>query len=232
MARCKPGCGGFWRRRLRLTGSWTRRTCSPEAAVSQQPPGRGPPRPLPQAILESSLSVATPRLSAGGDMKTSLAYIAGFFDGEGSIGVYSGGGSGMTLRAQVTQADALGSRDLLDEFRTEWGGSICIFNRTLRRQAWNFQVGGERASRLLRDLRPHLRLKADQADLALHWFHTRPVLGRDPLSGRVLPRSSESRAIAEEVASTLRQMKSDAVTATELGMLHARLRQIVNVKDD
>jgi hypothetical protein len=108
--------------------------------------------------------------------RPSLEYLAGFFDGEGNIGIYSGGGTGRTLRAQVTQADSEIARALLGYFKESWGGSVCRFNRALRRNAWNFQVGGDGARSLISDLRPHLILKAAQADLALLWFEARPQL--------------------------------------------------------
>jgi hypothetical protein len=48
-------------------------------------------------------------------------YVAGFFDGEGNVGIYAGGGTGRTLRAQITQADSQDAYALLFEMRARWG---------------------------------------------------------------------------------------------------------------
>jgi hypothetical protein len=165
--------------------------------------------------------------------RPSLEYLAGFFDGEGNIGIYSGGGTGRTLRAQVTQADSEIARALLGYFKESWGGSVCRFNRALRRNAWNFQVGGDGARSLISDLRPHLILKAAQADLALLWFEARPQLTRTP-DGRMAARTADDRALADRVADLLHRMKLDQVTADAADLVEVRhtLRQILNVRGD
>ena len=48
-------------------------------------------------------------------------YVAGFFDGEGNVGIYAGGGTGRTLRAQITQGDSQDAHALLVEMRTVGG---------------------------------------------------------------------------------------------------------------
>jgi hypothetical protein len=68
-----------------------------------------------------------------------LPYIAGFFDGEGSIGIYRGGHTnGRALRVQLTQNVTPDSTELLRECRIRWGGSLSLMNRSARRPAWNW----------------------------------------------------------------------------------------------
>src|SRR5215471_12615179 len=140
-------------------------------------------------------------------MELSLPYIAGLFDGEGSIGGYTNGqGRGRTLRVQVTQTVTPQSTALLTAMRDRWGGSLCPFNRALRRHAWNWQVSATSGYLFLRDVRPWLLLKADQADVVLAWWPNRagPRGGGD---GRLLPMLPEDRAADELAQQILRDLK-------------------------
>jgi hypothetical protein len=100
---------------------------------------------------------------------TFLPYFAGFFDGEGSIGVYTNGNKhrGRTLRVSITQNVGPEATELLKESRRRWGGALTLMNRTYARPAWIWQVSASNGVRALRDMRPYLRLKAAQADIAL-----------------------------------------------------------------
>lgn len=138
-----------------------------------------------------------------------FAYFAGFFDGEGSIGIYRNGSTtGRTLRVQVTQVVSDDSTALLNACRERWGGSLCEFNKEFRSPAWNWQVSASSAALALTDLRPWLRLKAAQADIALNWWKARPPRRRDA-QGRHLPMSLEHRKIAEEAEQMLKAVKRE-----------------------
>jgi hypothetical protein len=61
-------------------------------------------------------------------VELSLPCIAGFFGGEGSIGIYMNGqGRGRTLRVQITQNVTPQSTMMLTAIRERWGGSPCPF---------------------------------------------------------------------------------------------------------
>lgn len=140
-------------------------------------------------------------------MDLCLPYVAGFFDGEGSVGIYRNGQShGRTLRVQIAQTVTPASTDLLTQCRERWGGSLGPFNRTLRRPAWNFQTTASKGVAMLRDLRPWLRLKADQADFALAWWDQRagPVRGSD---GRMLATTPEMALLERQAEAQLKAMK-------------------------
>jgi hypothetical protein len=140
-------------------------------------------------------------------VELSLPYLAGFFDGEGSIGIYTNGQrSGRTLRVQITQTVTPHSTELLTAMRDRWGGSLCPFNRALRRNAWNWQASATNGYVFLRDVRPWLFLKADQADVALAWWPNRtgPRRGAD---GRLLPMLPDARAADELAQRLLRKLK-------------------------
>ena len=170
-------------------------------------------------------------------MEPSLAYLAGFFDGEGNVGIYKGGGTGRTLRVQITQVQSPRTTELLQCVQTRWGGSMAAFNQDLRRPAWNLQMGGQAAANMLADLLPHLYLKRDQAELALLWFRSRPLRLRDPATGRHMARGVNDIALTERVAGLLKQMKwsvdgASAEDAEDLVEVRHMLRQVVNVKGD
>jgi len=142
-------------------------------------------------------------------MDVSIAYMAGFFDGEGSVGIYGGGGtSGRTVRVQVTQNVHPASTALLDCGRSKWGGSMTVMNRSGKRQAWNWQVNGAAAIAMLRDLRPFLLLKAEQVDLTFEWWEGRSLKARDA-RGRMLAMPQSTLDRDEQYASALKRLKKE-----------------------
>jgi hypothetical protein len=146
----------------------------------------------------------------------SLPYVAGFFDGEGSIGVYlNGQRQGRTLRVQLTQTATPQATELLAAIRARWGGSLCLMNRAKPRQAWNWQASAGKGYLFLRDVRPWLILKAEQADLVLKWWAARPGPRRSVVDGRHLPLSDADRAAAIAVDRALRAMKRQTLTAMD-----------------
>lgn len=106
-----------------------------------------------------------------------LAYLAGFFDGEGSLGVYptkhSGGGLTHRIAVRVEQCDPAP----LELFARRFGGRV-IANRkrvtTLRRQTSLWQVAAMRAEVVLRSLLPWLVVKRGEAELALRYRSNAP----------------------------------------------------------
>jgi hypothetical protein len=140
-------------------------------------------------------------------MQLLLPYVAGFFDGEGSIGIYANGRQdGRTLRIQITQNITPQSSALLEGMRDRWGGSLCSFNHSLRRPAWNWQVSAARGYLFLCDVRPWLLLKAQQADVVIAWWPNRggPRRGMD---GRMLPKSQEDRVADDLAEKVLKDLK-------------------------
>lgn len=96
-----------------------------------------------------------------------LLYLAGYFDGEGSIGV-----SGGSLSARVVNTH----RPALEEFQSAFGGSIGLHNAgdEKSRMTWVWRAYGETAENALRALMPHLREKRAQAYLGLHFRELKP----------------------------------------------------------
>jgi len=107
-----------------------------------------------------------------GDMDTyDTVYAAGFFDGEGSINITKGtNGKGteyFVLEASVSQVDP---RPL--EFLQEiWGGNLRAVNANNERcrpfHRWG--IRSQMAENFIRDIRPYLKVKDIEADIALNF---------------------------------------------------------------
>lgn len=99
-------------------------------------------------------------------MTDAAAYLAGLIDGEGCVHLDT---PGRTYRARVSVGMSAPALPLLTELQAEWGGTIyCARPATTRwASAHTWHLTGSPAARLLTAIRPHLRLKARQADLAL-----------------------------------------------------------------
>lgn len=93
---------------------------------------------------------------------TELAYLAGFFDGEGSIGTAGG-----SLCVRITNT----YRPTLERFQRAFGGSIDVHNSgdEKTRLSWVWRVYGEKAQAVLVAIEPYLVEKGPQAYLGLHF---------------------------------------------------------------
>lgn len=134
-------------------------------------------------------------------------YYAGFFDGGGSIGIYRNGSGVWHLRTQLTQNVGPAARDLLVELRGLYGGNLSLLQEgsVRKRAAFNWQLNSATAAAFLREIRPFLRLRAEQADVAMAWHEVaqQPRRGDD---GRMLP-YERNRAVDIAAAQRLKAMK-------------------------
>lgn len=132
-------------------------------------------------------------------------YLAGFFDGEGCIGVYANGRKdGYNLSVQITQNKTKDSTPLLKLILKEFGGSLSDTSK----KAWIYQCSGEKAVRFLKFLMPALRLKREQAQMAVDWHINRESINRND-EGRILPRSRNQFQIDREVSTELKRLKRE-----------------------
>jgi hypothetical protein len=111
----------------------------------------------------------------------SQEYVAGFFDGEGSIGIYPTyfrKRPSYYLRTQVTQnVNALSDR-LFNLLRAQHGGSLTLV-RGVQNWSYNWQLNARKAANFLEWIEPRLQLKREQAQLAIAWYKQRPPLIRN-----------------------------------------------------
>ena len=101
--------------------------------------------------------------------RTDLAYTAGIMDGEGSIGIarYKSKsckrGYTLELNVQVTSSDEW----LCQWLKFGFGGSLSHSINNAGNPMWHWIIAARKASEFLRLIKPYLRLKSPQADLAI-----------------------------------------------------------------
>lgn len=91
-------------------------------------------------------------------MSTHLAYLAGFFDGEGCIGHYQGGGGRSHFRMFLANSNLA----ILEDFRDTLGGTIHVKSKSsplTKRDMWTWNAQGEGAWDAYYKLEPYLREK-------------------------------------------------------------------------
>ena len=103
-----------------------------------------------------------------------LSYLAGFFDGEGYVGIITSK-SCRSLRASITQKD----KTVLNLFQCLFGGSITPHCKNDNCYRW--YASSDTALRFLQDLLPYLMLKAGQSKMAIE-FHR----NKNPRNNKVL----------------------------------------------
>ena len=104
---------------------------------------------------------------------TELAYAAGFFDGEGCVGIkvekrkrpcYSPYATVSQIRPEV-----------LIWMRERFGGSTRFNDKSGKNGIWTLWLSSRMALEMMRSLRPYLRIKAAEVDLILEAFARKTV---------------------------------------------------------
>jgi len=106
-------------------------------------------------------------------MSIDLAYAAGFFDGEGSIGIYR------TNQTQIQISNTC--RAALEEFVKLFGGHVgkvpakhMEAKNPKWRPAYYWRLYGRNASKALQEMLPYLKEKKPQAELFLTFVEMSP----------------------------------------------------------
>ena len=98
------------------------------------------------------------------------AWAAGFWEGEGSVTIFKRASRKRCLGFSHKLRCTAGQRKPapLEILRENWGGSIHY--RDKKCHAWT--ISSASAARFLRDIRPHLRFRGEQAGIALEFSQT------------------------------------------------------------
>ena len=109
--------------------------------------------------------------------KTDLAYLAGFFDGEGNIYIQGLRPSRhcYNLSVRISQAN----RWILERYRMAFGGLIREIKPTslTARGIWQWMIAGRQAMAFLKAIYPYLILKQGEAKIAIEFQSTRRKRG-------------------------------------------------------
>lgn len=93
--------------------------------------------------------------------RETLAYLAGFFDGEGSLGHWKNGPKTRSFSMSLANTNL----SILQEFQRRFGGSVCgkdpkyASNHFQKKMMWQWRVWGETAWEAYYALEPWLREK-------------------------------------------------------------------------
>lgn len=129
----------------------------------------------------------------------SAEYIAGFFDGEGSIFCNKPNGGAPTT--SVSLAQLAENRDVLDECVVRWGGWVSVDKNVRPCARWAVKADG--VQQFLRDIYPYLRIKKRQAFLGLVLSGMRRSRKGSDLFG-VMPEGE--RALRERIARGIKNL--------------------------
>jgi hypothetical protein len=99
-----------------------------------------------------------------------VAYLAGFFDGEGCIGIYRSGKTGqMVLRVNLVNTNDIVIRII----QSIYGGCISIQQHQSNwKPAYSWCASGRQAREFLKDVGPYLVMKRPQFEVAFRFFNT------------------------------------------------------------
>jgi len=94
-----------------------------------------------------------------------ICYLAGFFDGEGYIGIHRYTPSKQwALNIVVAQKD----KSVLEEFQTKTGYGKLLQDKTTK--VWKWKIASRRAIKLINLMYPYLRVKKPQATVAKYMY--------------------------------------------------------------
>ena len=161
--------------------------------------------------------------------KVTLQYIAGFFDGEGSIGIYyrQKTKDRFHLRTQLTNNKNRDMEKLMTYLMDKFGGNLSEQVTLSGNIKYNWQLNSDKAVYFLKQIESYLIFKKDQAIIAINWQEQRPPRIRDK-RGRICVKRKRtvdsdikvSRLVKalkyEDVNTVLEKQKDLKEVATEL----------------
>jgi hypothetical protein len=109
--------------------------------------------------------------------RVNVAYMAGFFDGEGHISIAKRASGTGSLTVQVCNTNA----EVLEGFRSVYGGAVNDVTRN-HKPTWKWTVCSSAASDFLRDVLPYLIVKREQAEIAIRFQDLLRPKGGAPLT--------------------------------------------------
>lgn len=119
-----------------------------------------------------------------------LYYLAGFFDGEGSISLFPRNplkGSGYFLRVNVTNTN----REVLDILKEHFGGRIIIILKPgiIRKDCYRWTIESDKAGKFLITIRDKIRIKKERLEVAIKYLET---VEKIP-SGKIIPKEVQRK---------------------------------------
>jgi len=139
--------------------------------------------------------------------KVDLAYMAGFFDGEGCIFIYRKTDGNYQFCCTVTQT----IRWILELFKFNFGGSIHITGNKKRYKdmgwhvCWEWKIGDQKALSFLKTILPYLVLKKGEATVAVKFQTDKKPQG---IRFKTPEEKDNARAVQEAQRLLIKNLKS------------------------
>jgi hypothetical protein len=102
-------------------------------------------------------------------------WLGGFFDGEGSIGVYARNTDRTkkikyyVLVVSLAQSGSIGE-EVCKFLHTSWGGSYYL-NKGKGKPQWKWNISADKAAKFLREIEPWIVIKNKEAHLGIKFQH-------------------------------------------------------------
>ncbi len=140
------------------------------------------------------------------------AYVGGFFDGEGSIGIYKNNNKnpGYSLRTQVTQNKSPVSLSLYNRLIKQFGGNLSEQITLSGDIKYNWQLNAAKATVFLETILPFLLMKSDQAKIAILWQRQRPIRIRTD-KGRIALSTPENKQLNIYTSELIKVLKKKSI---------------------
>ena len=129
-------------------------------------------------------------------------WLAGFFDGEGSVGIYARNFNKDKTKCyyltvvSLAQSGSLG-KAILDECKQRWGGSVYQNKsdkvQTLNKIMWKWNISADKAVPFLEHILPHSVIKSEQIKLCLQF--------------QTLPNKQKENQVAAKLAEQVKDLK-------------------------
>jgi len=145
-------------------------------------------------------------------VKTTLQYIAGFFDGEGSIGIYyrQKTKDRFHLRTQLTNNKNKNVQKLMAYLMNKFGGNLSEQVTLSGNIKYNWQLNSDKAVYFLKKIKPYLIFKKDQAIIAINWQEQRPKPIRDK-RGRIRVKRKRTVDFDIKVSRLIKALKQEDI---------------------
>lgn len=133
-------------------------------------------------------------------MKISDEYAAGFFDGEGTVGMYKNGLSSYRLQALVVQKNPA----VLCEFQEKYGGIVS--GPSNGKYTWSASSSSN-IHQFLLAIRPYVIEKAAQVELAIQYLESIKQIGGGYGSHHGIPLAVGEFERRQSIANELKRLK-------------------------
>lgn len=146
--------------------------------------------------------------------KVTLQYMAGFFDGEGSIGIYyrQKTKDRFHLRTQLTNNKNKDMERLMTYLMDKFGGNLSEQVTLSENIKYNWQLNSDKAVYFLKQIEPYLISKKAQAILAINWQEQRPPRIRDK-KGRICVKRKRIIDFDIKVSRLVKALKYEDINA-------------------